>query len=346
MSRMGKKSTPRSEKSPLSHTHLVFEDKDKVLALFGVGHEHLEMLEQRLGVDIHDRGNHILISGQPGDVKMAEQILEALYDSLSIRDDLAPDDVDDAIKLAKQHKNSRSISDTDHRHDLKSLSNDDLALKTPKRTIYPRNEKQAEYINAILKNECVFGLGPAGTGKTYLAAAAAVAMLQADKVDRLILCRPAIEAGERLGFLPGDMKEKVDPYLRPLYDALADVMFRDKLEKAMISDVIEVAPLAFMRGRTLPRAFVIMDEAQNTTPMQMKMFLTRLGEGSRMVITGDLTQVDLPPGTKSGLADALEICKGLPGIDVVTFSDKDVVRHPLVGRIVGAYDKRDKKKKS
>lgn len=342
---MGKKTTPRSEKSPLSHTHLVFEDKDKVLALFGVGHEHLELIEERLGVEIHDRGNHILISGQPGEVNRAEAILEGLYDLLHDRRELSPGDVEDAIRhaqLSSRPKRDQSQTD-DNRHDLKNLDQSHLALKTTKKTVYPRSKTQAAYVEAILKHDCIFGIGPAGTGKTYLAAAAAVAMLQADKVDRIILCRPAIEAGERLGFLPGDMKEKVDPYLRPLYDALADVMFRDKLEKAMIAEVVEVAPLAFMRGRTLSRAFVILDEAQNTTPMQMKMFLTRLGEGSRMVITGDPSQIDLPAGTKSGLQDALDVLKGIKDVPVVQFTEQDVVRHPLVGRIVSAYDKRDKR---
>lgn len=339
---MGKKTTPRSEKSPLSHTHLVFEDKDKVLALFGVGHEHLDVLEDKLGIEIHDRGNHILISGQPGEVKIAEAVLEGLYDTLNYRNELNPDDVEDAIRLARTPRGSKPDLDED-RHSLKKLNNDVMAIKTIKKTVYPRSEKQAQYVESINKHDCVFGLGPAGTGKTYLAAAAAVAALQADKVDRIILCRPAIEAGERLGFLPGDMKEKVDPYLRPLYDALADVMHRDKLEKAMIAEVVEVAPLAFMRGRTLAHAFVILDEAQNTTTMQMKMFLTRLGEGSRMVITGDLSQIDLPIGVKSGLRDALDVMGNVNGVDVVEFSEKDVVRHPLVGRIVHAYDKRDKK---
>jgi phosphate starvation-inducible protein PhoH and related proteins len=343
---MGKKTTPRSEKTPLSHTHLVFEDKAKVLALFGVGHEHLDKLEERLGVEIHDRGNHILISGQPGEVKLAEQILEGLYEMLNMRDDLSPDDVSDAIKLAQHNRGRHTDRNYDDRNDLKTLTSDRLVLRTTKKSIYPRTETQGKYIESILRNDCVFGLGPAGTGKTYLAAAAAVAMLQADKVDRIILCRPAIEAGERLGFLPGDLKEKVDPYLRPLYDALEDVMLRDKLEKAMIAEVIEVAPLAFMRGRTLARAFVILDEAQNTTPMQMKMFLTRLGEGSRMVITGDLTQIDLPGNIRSGLHDALEVLKNVQGVDVITFNETDVVRHPLVGRIVHAYDKRDKKNKT
>lgn len=341
---MAKKPPPKSDKSPLAHTHLVFEDKDKVIALFGVGHEHLELLEDKLGVEIHDRGNHILISGQGADVKSAEQILEALYDMLNVRDHLSPSDVEDALRLTRQNRASKSDKNYDDKHDLRSLAHADLALKTSKRTVYPRNDTQADYLRAIMDSNCVFGLGPAGTGKTYLAAAAAVAMLQADKVDRIILCRPAIEAGERLGFLPGDMKEKIDPYLRPLYDALADVMFRDKLEKAMISEIVEVAPLAFMRGRTLARAFVILDEAQNTTAMQMKMFLTRLGEGSRMVITGDPSQIDLPAGVRSGLVDAMEVLKNVPGIEVIKFTDKDVVRHPLVGKIVQAYDKRDKKK--
>ncbi len=342
---MVKKTPPKSPKSPLAHTHLVFEDKDKVIALFGVGHEHLELLEERFGVEIHDRGNHILISGQNADVKAAEQILEALYDMLNIRSDISIGDVEDAIKLTRQNRDGKTDKNYNDRHDLRSLAHAELALKTTKRTVYPRTETQAEYIKAILNNDCVFGLGPAGTGKTYLAAAAAVAMLQADKIDRIILCRPAIEAGERLGFLPGDMKEKVDPYLRPLYDALSDVMFRDKLEKAMIAEIVEVAPLAFMRGRTLPRAFVILDEAQNTTAMQMKMFLTRLGEGSRMVITGDPSQIDLLPNVTSGLNDAMSVLRGVPGIETITFTEKDVVRHPLVGRIVGAYDKRDKKNK-
>jgi phosphate starvation-inducible PhoH-like protein len=342
---MPKKPPAKPKSKPtLTHTHLVFEDQGKVQALFGVGHEHLELLEERLGLEIHDRGNHILISGQAGDVKMAEQILEGLYELLNLRRELNIDDVIDAVKLAQQNRAGRTDKNYDDKHDLRSLAHAELALKTTKRTVYPRTENQAAYLRAMSTHDCVFGLGPAGTGKTYLAAAAAVAMLQADKIDRIILTRPAIEAGERLGFLPGDMKEKVDPYLRPLYDALADVMFRDKLEKAMISEIVEVAPLAFMRGRTLSRAFVILDEAQNTTAMQMKMFLTRLGEGSRMVITGDPSQIDLPSGVKSGLVDALEIVRGIPEVATIQFTEKDVVRHPLVGKIVGAYDKRDKRK--
>jgi phosphate starvation-inducible PhoH-like protein len=205
----------------------------------------------------------------------------------------------------------------------------------------PRSPGQAAYIDALAAHEMVFAVGPAGTGKTYLAVAQAVAMLQAGRVDRIVLSRPAVEAGERLGFLPGDLKEKVDPYLRPLYDALHDMMPADQVMRRMAVGEIEVAPLAFMRGRTLAHAYAILDEAQNTTPVQMKMFLTRMGEGTRMVITGDPSQVDLPGGVSSGLRDALETVEGLPGIAVARFGTRDVVRHPLVGRIVDAYDQRD-----
>jgi phosphate starvation-inducible PhoH-like protein len=214
------------------------------------------------------------------------------------------------------------------------------AIRTRKGAIGPRSASQAAYMDLLSRHEMVFSLGPAGTGKTYLAVAQAVAMLTSGKVDRIVLSRPAVEAGERLGFLPGDMKEKVDPYLRPLYDALNDMLPGEQLTKRMTTGEIEIAPLAFMRGRTLAHAFVILDEAQNTTPVQMKMFLTRMGEGTRMVITGDLTQIDLPAGTRSGLADALDTLEGISGIGVARFSNADVVRHPLVGRIVEAYDQR------
>ena len=209
------------------------------------------------------------------------------------------------------------------------------------RSIRPKTLNQKRYVETIDQNTITFGIGPAGTGKTYLAVAQAVAMLQTGQVDRIVLSRPAVEAGERLGFLPGDMKEKVDPYLRPLYDALHDMMPGDQVIRRLGTGEIEVAPLAFMRGRTLAHAFVILDEAQNTTPVQMKMFLTRMGEGTRMVITGDLSQIDLPPGQRSGLRDALETLEGVPGIGVVRFDVRDVVRHPLVARIVDAYERRD-----
>jgi phosphate starvation-inducible PhoH-like protein len=214
------------------------------------------------------------------------------------------------------------------------------AIRTRRGAVGPRSPGQAAYMDMLTRHEMTFGVGPAGTGKTYLAVAQAVAMLLAGRVDRIVLSRPAVEAGERLGFLPGDLKEKVDPYLRPLYDALNDMMPGDQVVRRIGTGEIEVAPLAFMRGRTLAHAFVILDEAQNTTPMQMKMFLTRMGEGTRMVITGDLSQVDLPPGTRSGLRDALDTVEGVPGIGVCRFDKRDVVRHPLVARIVDAYDQR------
>jgi phosphate starvation-inducible PhoH-like protein len=216
---------------------------------------------------------------------------------------------------------------------------------TPKRVINARTAGQARYIEALANNDLVFGLGPAGTGKTYLAVAAGVSLLSRGAVERLILSRPAVEAGERLGFLPGDMKEKVDPYLRPLYDALHDMLPGDQIQRRIDEGVIEVAPLAFMRGRTLSHSYVILDEAQNTTPQQMKMFLTRLGEGSRMVVTGDPTQVDLPSGISSGLADAVAVLKGVSGVASVGFNNADIVRHALVGRIVAAYDKQAPKPK-
>lgn len=213
-------------------------------------------------------------------------------------------------------------------------------IMTRRGPIAPRSVGQGQYMDMLARQEMVFGLGPAGTGKTYLAVAQAVAMLQAGQVDRIVLSRPAVEAGERLGFLPGDMKEKIDPYLRPLYDALHDMMPGDQVIRRMGTGEIEVAPLAFMRGRTLAHCFVILDEAQNTTPAQMKMFLTRMGEGTRMVITGDLSQVDLPRGVTSGLREAVETLDGLPGIGMMRFESRDVVRHPLVARIVEAYDQR------
>jgi phosphate starvation-inducible protein PhoH and related proteins len=216
-------------------------------------------------------------------------------------------------------------------------------IRTRKRRVSPRSANQAVYVKAMRSHELVFGLGPAGTGKTYLAVAMAVDMLTSGAIERIILSRPAVEAGERLGFLPGDLREKVDPYLRPLYDALHDMLPGDQVVKRLSSGEIEIAPLAFMRGRTLANAFVILDEAQNTTPVQMKMFLTRLGEHSRMAVTGDLTQIDLPPRTRSGLTDALETLEGERGIAVVNFTDADVVRHPLVSQIVRAYDRRDRK---
>lgn len=300
-----------------------YEDNSLVIALFGSHHSHLARVEQKQEVSIHARGNQLTISGSVEDVNAACQVFDGLYKRLQKKMPLDLAEVDAALRMVGSAK--EKVGDTSS------------TIKTPKRHISPRSATQADYLKAIDDNELVFGQGPAGTGKTYLAVAKAVERLVRGEVERIILSRPAVEAGEQLGFLPGDMREKVDPYLRPLYDALFDMLPEGQVEKRLESGEIEVAPLAFMRGRTLANAFVILDEAQNTTAVQMKMFLTRLGENSRMVVSGDLSQVDLPRGTRSGLRDAMDVLKPVAGIGFISFSDKDVVRHPLVGEIVHAY---------
>ena len=307
---------------------LTFADNALLPLLLGDHDRHLARIEQRLGVRLACRGNRVSISGSAQQVAAAEAALAALYRRLEKGEMIDGPMVDAAMRL------------TDPTAEPRLPLSDLPAIRTRKGAIGPRSAAQTSYIDQLARHEMVFALGPAGTGKTYLAVAQAVAMLTSGKVDRIVLSRPAVEAGERLGFLPGDMKEKVDPYLRPLYDALNDMLPGDQLTKRMTTGEIEIAPLAFMRGRTLAHAFVILDEAQNTTPVQMKMFLTRMGEGTRMVITGDLTQIDLPAGTRSGLADALDTLEGISGIGVARFNNSDVVRHPLVGRIVEAYDQR------
>ncbi len=305
-----------------------FNDNLLLPLLLGDHDRHLVRIEQALGVRMSCRGNRVAISGDAVKVEAAENALRALWRRLERGESVGRPDVEAAIKMAD--------IDVDPRLPLSDLP----AIRTRRGAVGPRSPGQIRYMDALARHEMVFGVGPAGTGKTYLAVAQAVAMLQAGKVDRIVLSRPAVEAGERLGFLPGDMKEKVDPYLRPLYDALHDMMPADQVTRRLANGEIEVAPLAFMRGRTLAHSFAILDEAQNTTSVQMKMFLTRMGEGTRMVITGDLTQVDLPAGIRSGLRDALDTVEGVQGIDVVRFENRDVVRHPLVGRIVDAYDQR------
>jgi phosphate starvation-inducible PhoH-like protein len=305
---------------------LSFEDNRLLAPLFGEHDEHLALIEHRLGVDIVPRGNRVSVRGTTDARESAKQILSILYQRLRKGLDVSKGDVEGAIRMSQTHPETAEPEGT---------------VRTRKRLVIPRTPTQRTYIGAIRENELVFGAGPAGTGKTYLAVACAAAALMNGEVDRIVLSRPAVEAGERLGFLPGDMKEKVDPYLRPLYDALYDLMPANLVTKGMAEGTIEIAPLAFMRGRTLAHAFVILDEAQNTTPPQMKMFLTRLGEGSRMVVTGDPSQVDLPPGVQSGLIDALSTLKDVPGIGQVTFTNADIVRHALVGRIVAAYDRKD-----
>ena len=308
---------------------LQFNDNSLLPLLLGDHDRHLVRMEQALGVRLSCRGNRLAIAGEPAKVETAQAMLLGLWSRLERGDAIGKAEIEAAIRLADDV--------TDPRLPLSDLP----AIRTRRGAVGPRSQGQAAYIEALARHEMVFAVGPAGTGKTYLAVAQAVAMLQAGKVDRIILSRPAVEAGERLGFLPGDLKDKVDPYLRPLYDALHDMMPPDQVLRRMTSGEIEVAPLAFMRGRTLAHAYAILDEAQNTTAMQMKMFLTRMGEGTRMVITGDLSQVDLPAGTQSGLRDALETVEGVSGIAVARFDKRDVVRHPLVARIVDAYDQRD-----
>ncbi|HZA65582.1 MAG TPA: PhoH family protein [Geminicoccaceae bacterium] len=305
---------------------LSFEDNSRCAVLFGRHHEHLAVLEQYIPVSLAARGNLVTISGEMEPVDAAASVLEGLYRRLDGGLDLGRNEVDAAARMALHEPGA-----------VATLTGDDVAIRTERRRVSPRSPAQAAYLRAMRDHDLVFGIGPAGTGKTYLAVATGVALLKQRVVDRLILSRPAVEAGERLGFLPGDMKDKVDPYLRPLYDALQDMLPDGKLRAKLESGQIEIAPLAFMRGRTLANAFVILDEGQNTTPAQMKMFLTRLGENSRMVVTGDPSQHDLPPGTRSGLVDAVRRLDQTDEVAVIRFSEKDIVRHPLVEAILKAY---------
>lgn len=323
----GSKSGPMAEDRDI--TTLVFDDNRLLAPLFGEHDEHLALIEHRLGVDITPRGNRISVKGPQVARDNAQMVLTTLYERVRRGLEVTKGDVEGAIRM-----NLSTGGDA---------ADDESSVRTRRKLVTPRTPMQKAYVTAIRKHELVFGTGPAGTGKTYLAVTCAAAALMNGEVDRIILSRPAVEAGERLGFLPGDMKEKVDPYLRPLYDALYDVMPAPLVQKGLAENTIEIAPLAFMRGRTLASAFVILDEAQNTTPQQMKMFLTRLGEGSRMVVTGDPSQIDLPAGVTSGLDDALAILKAVEGISHVAFTAADIVRHALVGRIVNAYDKHTEK---
>jgi phosphate starvation-inducible PhoH-like protein len=299
--------------------------------LFGEYDRHLVAIEDRLGVNISARGNRVQIEGEPDSAARARDVLTGLYNRLDQGHDVDMAAVESVIGMAAQRQLEGIV-------DAQVSAPPQVMIRTRKKTIVPRSTTQTAYMEALARDDMIFALGPAGTGKTYLAVAQAVAMLIGGQVDRLILSRPAVEAGERLGFLPGDMKEKVDPYLRPLYDALYDMLPTEQVERRIASGEIEIAPIAFMRGRTLNDAFIILDEAQNTTPAQMKMFLTRFGMRARMVICGDPNQVDLPDPGKSGLADAVGRLENVKGIATVRFSAADVVRHPLVGRIVEAYE--------
>ena len=313
-------------------SQLEFDDNLLLAALYGERDQHLDRIERQLGVSLVPRGNRLSIAGPASATEIARLALSRLYDRLKGGNEIDTASVEAALRLAQAEIEDKSLS----------LWREDAGFRTRKRRIAPRSAAQAAYVKAMREHGLVFALGPAGTGKTYLAVAAAIDLLMAGKAERVILSRPAVEAGERLGFLPGDLRDKVDPYLRPIFDALNDMLPADQLQKRLGTGEIEVAPLAFMRGRTLSHAFVILDEAQNTTPVQMKMFLTRLGEGSRMVVTGDPTQVDLPTGSRSGLADALEALRGIDDVAIVRFTEKDVMRHKLVARIVGAYEARDR----
>lgn len=314
----------------LVETRLEYADNRKLVDLCGAFDRNLAAIEAGCGVTITRRGNLLSLHGEPEARARAGAALDSLYARLESGRTVEPGDVDAALRMR------RPGTAVDQ---LELFDGGRVEIRTRKKTIEPRTPAQKAYAKALFESELVFGTGPAGTGKTYIAVAAAVAMYLEGRVDKIILSRPAVEAGERLGFLPGDMKEKIDPYLRPLYDAIHDMLPGKQLQREMELGNIEVAPLAFMRGRTLANAFVVLDEAQNTTEMQMKMFLTRLGEGSRMAITGDPTQIDLPRGTRSGLVEALKVLDGVPGIGFCRFSASDIVRHPLVARIVEAYDR-------
>ena len=329
---MSRKPVP-AQSGDRSRTELVFDRPQLLSALFGQYDQNLVALENRLGVYITARGNRVGLEGSADQVAKARDVLNDLYARTGRGEDIDSGLVDASIAMAAEPMLTGIVRADAGEHAPS------IMIRTRKKTIVPRTLAQAHYMRELTGNDMIFALGPAGTGKTYVAVAQAVAQLITGSVQRLILSRPAVEAGERLGFLPGDMKEKVDPYLRPLYDALHDCLPAEQVERRMASGEIEVAPIAFMRGRTLADAFIILDEAQNTTPAQMKMFLTRFGQNSRMVVCGDPNQVDIPGGIPaSGLADAVRRLEGVEGIAVTRFSTADVVRHPIVGRIVQAYE--------
>jgi phosphate starvation-inducible PhoH-like protein len=330
-----------SEETATTQIVLAFEDNRLASVLFGQYGQNIALIERRLGVVAEQRGNHVTIEGSRGACEQARRVLEGLYEQLKLGRELAQGDVEGAIRQAIAQG---SLFDYDAASARSAF--DEINLR--KRPVRARTAAQNAYIHALKRHSLIFGTGPAGTGKTFLAVAQAVQMFERKEIDRIVVSRPAVEAGERLGFLPGDMREKVDPYLRPIYDALFDLMDARIIERALQAGEIEIAPLAFMRGRTLSNAAVILDEAQNTTSMQMKMFLTRLGENSRMIVTGDPSQVDLPSGQTSGLAEAVRLLDGVEGVAHVAFTHQDVIRHELVARIVEAYDRaattrRDKK---
>ena len=323
--------TPPTSPEDMVETTLEFPDNRLLIDLCGEFDRNLAQVEHQMGVHILRRGNRLAVIGDKGAREQAAAVLRSLYARLEAGRSLGAGDIDGAMRMGRPATPAAEGEQIE-------LFNPGMELRTRKKPIEPRTEAQKAYVANLFTHELGFGIGPAGTGKTYLAVAVGVTMFISGAVEKIVLSRPAVEAGERLGFLPGDMKEKVDPYMQPLYDALNDFLPAKQVEKLLAEKRIEIAPLAFMRGRTLGNAFVVLDEAQNATSMQMKMFLTRLGEGSRMVITGDRTQVDLPRGVSSGLSEAERILKGVKGVSFNYFTAKDVVRHPLVARIIEAYE--------
>ena len=321
--------TSSAQDPPQQSKKLTFPDPELVRMLYGEHNTHLGIMEKSIGLSIHVRGNQMTLQGGDWEVELAEKVLHQLYDLLRKKYPIYPNDVAYAIRILS----------ADASVDLRKIFMDRIYISSNKNVISPKSLNQKQYIDSIRKHDIVIGIGPAGTGKTYLAMAMAIANLVKKTVKRVVLTRPAVEAGEHLGFLPGDLYEKVNPYLRPLYDALHDMMDFEDASRMIQRGVIEVAPLAFMRGRTLNDSFVILDEAQNATTEQMKMFLTRLGFSSKAVITGDVTQTDLPAGKPSGLVEAREILQGIEGIQFVYFNRDDVIRHPLVQEIIDAYDR-------
>lgn len=327
----GTLSEPQEPRSA-GQTALEFPDNRLMIELCGEFDKNLAKIEQQLDVQIIRRGNQLDIFGPNEAASEAHGVLSNLYERLENGKSVEFADIDRALRMNLENDNQ-----------LEMFSKSIVEIKTRKKPVEPRTDAQKAYVHSLMENELAFGIGPAGTGKTYLAVAVAVSKFISGDVDRIILSRPAVEAGEKLGYLPGDMKDKVDPFMQPLYDALNDFLPGKQLAKLIEEKRIEIAPLAFMRGRTLANAFVVLDEAQNATSMQMKMFLTRLGEGSRMVITGDRSQVDLPRGVVSGLSDAERLLKGIKGVGFNYFTSKDVVRHPLVAAIIEAYDEDSKR---
>ena len=316
-----------------NESRIEFPDNRLLAKLCGEYDRNLTTIETEFFVQIIRRGNQLVLIGNNESLASAVFILQSLYNRIEQGRDVLPVDVVTALRM-----NSAIVSDKKNAKQLTMFKDSNIEIKTRKKIIEPRTEAQSSYVKSLFNHELAFGIGPAGTGKTYLAVAVAVSMFISGRVDKIILSRPAVEAGERLGFLPGDLKEKVDPYMQPLYDALNDFLPAKQMAKLIEDKVIEIAPLAFMRGRTLANAFVVLDEAQNATTMQMKMFLTRLGEGSRMAVTGDRTQIDLPNGVRSGLVDAERLLEKVSKISFNYFTAKDVVRHPLVAEIIEAYD--------